>query len=328
MTAHIPQSIARLLHRVMHVRLQWTIHPLRLGSGLVLFAYLAAHLANHALGLVSVATAETGLRAATMVWHSAAGTLLLYGAAATHLALAIGTLCSRRVLRVPVSEVFRIVLGFGIPLLLIGHFATARGAFELYGVPPDYHRIVWMLFSSGGEGRQLALLAPGWLHGCMGLNFAFGHHPFWRRLRPLLFAAALLLPVLAALGFLAMGRELVLLGADPVWRAAHVTLLDVRQRAGVEHLREWLLAVYLGAIGVALIVHAMRCALESTPTRLPPSRPALAATSASARAKSASNARPLRMSVSIGRRRYCGLPRGKRRIALAAPGSAGRRARQ
>jgi hypothetical protein len=149
----------------------------------VLFGYLASHLANHALGLVSIAAAETGLRIAMAVWHSAPGTLLLYGAAATHLALALGTLCSRRLLRMPASKILRVALGFGMPLLLIGHFATTRAAFELYGVAPDYHRIVWMLFSSGGEGRQLALLAPGWVHGCLGLNFAFGRRPLWRRRR-------------------------------------------------------------------------------------------------------------------------------------------------
>jgi adenylate cyclase len=272
MTAHIPQSIARLPHRVVRARRQWTIRPLRLGSGLVLFAYLAEHLANHALGLVSVSAAETGLRAATMVWHSAAGTLLLYGAAVTHLTLAIGTLCSRRMLRMPMAETFRVALGFGVPLLLIGHFATTRGAFALYGVAPDYHRIVWMLVSSGGEGRQLALLTPGWLHGCMGLNFAFGYHPLWRRLRPLLLAVALLLPVLAALGFLAMGRELAHLGADSVWRATHVTLLDVRQRAGVEHLRDGLLAGYLTVVCAALLVRALRTALENRPAGHPLSR--------------------------------------------------------
>jgi adenylate cyclase len=274
MLARILQSMAELRHRVVRVRFRLAIRPLRLGSGLALFAYLATHLVNHALGLVSLAAAEAGLRVAMTLWHSAAGTLLLYGAAATHVALAIGTLGSRRMLRMPASEAFRLVLGFGIPLLLVGHFATTRGAFELYAVPPDYHRIVWMLFSSGGQGRQLALLAPGWLHGCLGLKFAFGRHASWRRLGPLPFAMALLLPVLAALGFLSMGREIAVLGADPAWRAAHVTLLDAQQHAGVERLREGLLAMYLGAIGVALIVQALRCALESTATTaLPCLRP-------------------------------------------------------
>ena len=48
-----------------------------------------------------------------------------------------------------------------------------RLAYELYDYAPEYHRVVWMLRTSNGEGRQLALLVPGWLHGCLGLPFAF-----------------------------------------------------------------------------------------------------------------------------------------------------------
>src|SRR6266581_8493299 len=185
-----------------------TRRDLRLGSGLVLFAYVTAHFTNHALGLVSVNVAEVGLRVAVVFWHSLPGTALLYSAASIHVALAMVAIYERRTLRLPPLEALRIALGFGIPLLLIGHLTSTRFAFELYGLRSDYARIVWALWTSDGQGRQLGLLAPGWLHGCLGLNFAFGRRPLFRRMRPLLFGLALLLPVLAALGFLSMGREL------------------------------------------------------------------------------------------------------------------------
>ena len=60
----------------------------------------------------------------------------------------------------------------------------------------------------GRQGRQLALLVPGWLHGCLGIHLAFAQRPLYRRLRWALLAAAVLLPVLGGLGFLAMGNEL------------------------------------------------------------------------------------------------------------------------
>ena len=62
---------------------------LRMASGLVLFAYITAHLLNHALGLVSLDAAEAGLSFAVVVWYSLPGTVLLYGAAATHFLLAL-----------------------------------------------------------------------------------------------------------------------------------------------------------------------------------------------------------------------------------------------
>ncbi len=55
---------------------------LRMGSGLVLFTYITAHLVNHALGLISLNTAEEALGFAEDVWDSLPGTTLLYGAAA------------------------------------------------------------------------------------------------------------------------------------------------------------------------------------------------------------------------------------------------------
>src|SRR6266550_612854 len=239
-----------------------TRRDLRLGSGLVLFVYITAHLGNHALGLVSVSAAEFGLRVAVAFWHSVPGTMLLYSAATIHLALALVAVYERRTLRMPAPEAIRIALGFGIPLLLIGHLASTRFAFELYGLRSDYARIVWALWTSNGEGRQLALLAPGWLHGCLGLNFAFGRRPLYRRMRPLLFGAALLLPVLAALGFLAMGRELAVLGANRAWLEAHVSLMSADQRNRLEHIRDVLLAAYLGAVGLILAARELRSLLE------------------------------------------------------------------
>ena len=239
-----------------------TRRDLRLGSGLVLFAYVTAHLANHALGLVSVNVAEVGLRVAVAFWHSLPGTVLLYSAAAIHLALALVAVYERRTLRMPAPEALRIALGFGIPLLLIGHLTSTRFAFELYGLHSDYARIVWALWTSDGEGRQLALLAPGWLHGCLGLNFAFGRRLLYQRMRPLLFGAALLLPVLAALGFLAMGRELAVLGADRAWLEAHVSLINTDQQISLRHIREALLAAYFGAVGLVLAARGLRSLLE------------------------------------------------------------------
>src|SRR6185437_6127554 len=114
----------------------------------------------------------------------------------------------RRTLRMPPLQGLRIVLGLWLPVLLIAHFTGTRYAFERYGLASDYARVVSNLWAGDGQGRQLALLAPGWIHGCLGLRFAFGTRPFYRRALPVLFGAALLLPVLASLGFLSMGRQL------------------------------------------------------------------------------------------------------------------------
>jgi adenylate cyclase len=241
--------------------LRVTRRELRLSSGIVLFAYITVHFIDHALGLVSIAVAERALRASVVVWHSLPGTVLLYGAAAIHVALAFVAVYERRTLRMPPAQALRLVLGFGMPLLVIGHVAATRMAADLYGLSPTYTRIVWALWKSDSEGRQLALLAPGWIHGCLGLDFALGRRLLWQRLRPLLFGGALLLPVLAGLGFLAMGRELAVLAADPAWlQSAEVA--DPSQRVALGRLRDGLLAGYLTLIGLVLAARSVRARIE------------------------------------------------------------------
>jgi adenylate cyclase len=244
------------------IRLRLTRQDLRLGSGVVLFVYVAAHFTNHALGLISVAAAERGLRVAVAVWHSLPGTLLLYGAAGIHITLAFVALYEHRTLRMPPLEGVRIVLGFGIPTLLIAHAVSTRVAFEAYGVQPDYARIVWTLWHSNHEGRQMALLVPGWLHGCLGLNFAFGRRVWYQRMRLILFGAALLLPVLATLGFLEMLKEVSLLAQDPAWTSANISSLDAVQTTNLARTSDSLLAVYFAMIGAVFLARMLRRAVE------------------------------------------------------------------
>ncbi len=94
---------------------------LRLGTGLVLFGYVALHLFNHALGLASVQTAQRGLRLAVALWQSWPGTVLLYGSAVIHVTLAVESIYARRTLRMAPLDAVRVAVGLGIPTLMIGH---------------------------------------------------------------------------------------------------------------------------------------------------------------------------------------------------------------
>ena len=235
---------------------------LRLASGVILFIYVALHLVNHALGLISIAVAERGLRIAVAVWQSPPGTLVLYGAAGTHIALAFLALYQHRTLRMPPPELLRIAFGLSIPTLLIVHAVGTRLAFELYNHPPDYAHVVWMLWHSGREGRQIALLVPGWMHGCMGINFAFGKRAGYTRFRLPLFGAALLLPAFAVLGFLSMLKEVSLLAQDPAWVATTIVQLDDAQRLALGSVHDGLLALYFGAIAAVFIARAARAFVE------------------------------------------------------------------
>ena len=93
------------------------IRRLRLGSGLVLLAYLATHFANHALGLVSLDAMEDGREWFLLLWRNPVGTTALYAALLVHAVLAFWSLYRRRTLRMPAWEAAQLALGLAIPPL-------------------------------------------------------------------------------------------------------------------------------------------------------------------------------------------------------------------
>jgi adenylate cyclase len=241
---------------------------LRMASGLVLFTYITAHLVNHALGLVSLDAAEKGLEFAVEVWYSLPGTVLLYGAAATHFLLALWSVYERRTFRLPPAELLRIALGFTLPIILINHFANTRLAYDVFGLSSDYTRVIANLWVADSQGMQLGLLAPGWLHGCLGLHFAFNRRPLYRQLRFVLFAVALLLPVFSALGFIAMGRELSTNATAAAAAQDYLGPAHAAERAGIAQWHNQLLIGYFSIIGAAFGARAVRNVLERSRKRL------------------------------------------------------------
>lgn len=238
---------------------------LRLGSGLVMLAYAAMHLANHALGLYSLDAAEGMLRFAVALWFSLPGTALLYGAAAVHVTLAVVALYERRTLRMPPVEALRYALGFAIPLLLIGHvFGTRIAAGE--GASPAYERIVWAMMANDLEARQITLITIVWVHAMIGLTLWLRHRAWFPRWSHALLVAASFLPVLAMLGFLAIGRELDLRADEPdmiTAQAAYAAEVDNATRARLAETRDRWLWAYVALVAAVLAARLARRAVEA-----------------------------------------------------------------
>jgi len=241
---------------------------LRITSGLILFAYIGLHMLNHALGLISLDMAEAGMAIGVEVWYSVPGTILLYGAAATHFVLALWAVYERRTFWLPPAELIRIALGFTLPIVLIGHAVHTRIGWEVHGLPSDYTRVVSTLWMSDSEIWQLGVMAPGWLHGCLGLHLAFGRRPFYRKFRYALFAAALLLPVLSALGFIAMGREVAKNPKVMAATAEYFSPANAAQRESLANWRDGILTAYFLIIGAAFGGRELRNFLERRSQRL------------------------------------------------------------
>src|SRR4051812_7107462 len=96
--AEPPRSVSR--PRPLAALRRLTLRQLRLGTGLVLFAYILTHLVNHALGNISLGAMEAGLIVAAAIWLNPLGLLVLYAALVGHLLLGLYALYERRYFRV------------------------------------------------------------------------------------------------------------------------------------------------------------------------------------------------------------------------------------
>ena len=119
-------------------QLRPTVRGLRLASGLILLTFVVTHLANHALGLVSLATMEFDRLAFPAVWRHPLVTGLMIGAVLVHLALALHAIYARRRLRMPPAEAAQLLLGLAIPPLLLIHILGMRGLHQIYGLDDTY----------------------------------------------------------------------------------------------------------------------------------------------------------------------------------------------
>jgi adenylate cyclase len=183
---------------------------IRLVTGLVLAAFLLTHFSNHALGLVSIEAMETGRSWFNRLWRNPVATVLLYGSVLTHFLLAMLALYRRRTLRMPVREAAQLALGVSLPFLIIAHVVGTRIEWAVTGHDSGYPEVVrnlWILSPEAGA-RQAITLIIAWLHGCFGIYFWLRPKPWFPRSALLLYTGAILVPVLALLGFAEAGREI------------------------------------------------------------------------------------------------------------------------
>ena len=240
-----------------------TVRKLRLWAGLTLFAFVLTHLLNHALGLVSLDAMERGRVWFLAVWRSVPGSVLLSTAFTVHVLLGLWSLYQRRHLRMPAWEATQLGLGLTIPLLLAPHVIGTRLAGDLYGAVDSYSRVLLALWVLSPElaVRQTAMVVIVWVHGCMGLHFWLRFRPGYARRVTLLFGVALLLPVLALLGFAEAGREVGRMARDPAWVARTLKdtqAPDLQERAHLARIHRAFVGGYGSALGLTMLARAVR----------------------------------------------------------------------
>jgi adenylate cyclase len=235
------------------------IQRVRLIAGLVLFVYVTTHLLNHALGLVSVEAMEDGREAFLAVWRNPVGQLLLYGALIVHFALAHYALYRRRDLRMPPGEIARVTLGLAIVPLLAVHVIGTRLANVAAGVNDSYTYVLLVHWRADPTQVyiQTAALACAWTHGVIGLHYWLRFKSWYRGALPYAFAAAIVIPLCAWLGYAQGGREVLRLAEDADWLRQTVAGFYLPPAAAAARLRDAANFVYiLCAAALALVAMA------------------------------------------------------------------------
>ena len=233
------------------------IRRIRLVSGLIMFGFLISHFLNHALGLVSLDAAENAMWYLYRVYTSRLGSALLYGAFLAHFLLALYALWQRQSLRLGVSEAVQYSLGFLIPVLLTEHVLITRVGDTFFGGDFGYYRSLLTVYFHDAPSKgvlQGTVLIVAWVHGCIGLRFWLRLKPWYEAAQPYLFAAALLIPVLALLGVLVAGKEVMALVQNPAWLAETHEIHHLPPQPALGEVQDLILALRLFFVGAVVAV--------------------------------------------------------------------------
>jgi len=206
------------------------VRRVRLVSGVVLLLFVAGHLSNLALGLVSVDAMERWRGGLLMPWQTGFGQALLLTAAIVHVGLGLASLASR-------------------------HSLTARFSADYGFVLAIYWRYAPLLAL-----QQLLVVVIVWAHGAIGLYSTLVLRRSWRRLAPIVVPILFAIPIAALLGFAHAGEAvLARLATDTAWRALIDQNLQIRQEMGhrLDVIEGGVFLVYGMAVALAVGILAV-----------------------------------------------------------------------
>jgi adenylate cyclase len=159
--------------------------------------------------------------------------------------------------------VVQVVLGLTIPVLLMNHLFVTRISLAMYGTDKGYNQELYSFWVASPflGAVQVSVLIVAWIHGCIGLYQWLRLKLMFNRWMPYLLCVAVLLPVLALLGFFQGGRTMLSLAQDPAWRAANLNPWQVGTPAH-NHLlvvwRDWSIRAAVVLPGLILLARFIR----------------------------------------------------------------------
>ena len=240
------------------------VRRIRLVSGLFLLLFVAGHLSNLSLGLISVDAMERGRQVLLMPWQTSLGQALLLLAALIHAGLGLASLAARHTLVMSRADRVQLLLGLAVPPLLVNHVVGLQVTSDLvarFSVDYGYVLAVYWRYAPLFALQQLLVVLIVWAHGAIGLYSTLVLKRTWPRLAPIVVSLLFAVPILALLGFARAGETvLTRLATDADWRLLveqNLALLQaVRHRLDV--IQSCVLLVYGLAVAAAVTLLATK----------------------------------------------------------------------
>ena len=139
------------------------------------------------------------------------------GSMASHLMLGLLALYKRNTLRMTATDTVQLVLGLLIFPLLIGHIVGNVIIPLMTDARQTYFSILtlfWVLDPASGL-QQVIVTMIAWIHGCMGLVIWMRIQNWWPRVAGFIYPLVIAVPLLALLGMVEAGKEVIELNKNP-----------------------------------------------------------------------------------------------------------------
>lgn len=247
------------------------IRSLRIITGLVLFVFVATHLANLGFGLISIEMMDRVRGPLMAPWTNLLGEVVLTGSLFVHIGLGLQSLYRRGTLRMSRTDAVQFITALLIPPLLIPHIVGTMVAANRFGIYADYAGLsayFWIYEPMEGL-RQVLVLVVTWVHGCVGLFTWLRIQSWWDRIAPYCYPLAVAIPVVALLGFVQAGND-VINPPEPVAVAETAVEEAVDSNARVSapvtqealdalfQIRDIMIGIYLVVLALTLVARYFR----------------------------------------------------------------------
>ncbi len=194
---------------------------LRMLTGSVLYLFVTCHLLNMAFGLHSVDAVDAARAWLTAPW-SGPVSLLLALSLLVHTVLGLQALYQRSTLRMSGYDGVQLAFGLLIVPLLASHVIGIFAVKNLFQFDPTYRFILtYFWLDNPLEGlRQVVVVIVIWIHGSVGIFSWIRLKRWWDQVAWFVYPLFVAVPVLALLGFVDAGNEIIadaaLVAEEPV----------------------------------------------------------------------------------------------------------------